>query len=643
MNRNFIALLVLSIFLALSSQMKGQSLAGDYYRQANELLKRGNCNDAQSAIKLYQRAKKEDSNLRIECDKHIQECIRVIKKSCDVPLELSTSQIEIPYQGGDSQIGVVSSKSWEIDGNNSWCITKTYDKSKFVVQCREPNNSIKERTTTLHIKSGSLSKSLKVIQAARPEYIEVDATSLSFPSEGTTEQVAVRSNADWDISSKTDWCKVEKGHNAIHIAVTPNNQIRERTADIVIVSASKSVTIKIYQGAGEEHLGLSQNNIFIPAEGGKHYMKIYTDADYWFISDFQNWMNVSRVGKDSICIECGKNIPNGQERSGSVLIRTDRQTAGVMVTQAARMPQDIIFPDSRIVGGRDISLGVSASYYMPFISTSAGGNYVGSAVDYSLGSNAENAAYKSATGFSIGIFADIRLYKNLFLTAGVNFMQVKYKNRFNLPVTYTSALSSYQYLKGEVQNSYSEDYKHNMAEVPILASYRFKTGDVSHIQLNIGPVLNFGVSSKMELSGTTDGDMLHKYNTATNKQADNANYMRHTSATANFNLYQPCVLWTEAYTTGNVQEIQYHDEFIESPIHRMNWGLRMGVAYEISGIQFGLSYTFMLSNMANQGYWDNKRFSILNESKAVMTGYKQYINTLEFKLAYTLRYFKLNK
>ena len=85
-------------------------------------------------------------------------------------------------------------------------------------------------------------------------------------------------------------------------------------------------------------------------------------------------------------------------------------------------------------------------------------------------------------------------------------------------------------------------------------------------------------------------------------------------------------------------DVQHHDEFTESPLHRFNWGLRAGVAYEIAGLSFGLYYTMMLSNMANKGYWENKRWTVLNESNQVMTGYKQHIHTLEFKLAYTLRY-----
>ncbi len=640
MKKNRFCLMMVMSMMIYSLHVSAQVSGGEFYKQASSLQKKGSCNDAQAAIKLYQQAKKNDTNLRLECDKRIQECMKVMKKECAAPLEISAEQIEIPYQGGDSQIGVNASKSWDIEGNTAWCNTESYDKNSFVVQCREQNNSTRARTTTLTVKSGSLYKTLKVVQAARPEYIEVGATALSFPSSGTTEQIEVKSNANWVVSSAPSWCKIEKADTSLYITVLPNEGKMERVESIIISSPSKELIIKIYQGAGEEHLTLSQNNIVFPADGGKHYMKVYTDADNWFVGDFQNWLNVQRIGKDSICIECGKNIPNGQERSGSVQVRTDRQTAGVMVTQAARMPQDIIFPDSKIIGGNNISLGISASYYMPFISTSAGGDYVGSVVDYSLGNSSENASYKSATGFSIGLFADIRLYKNIFLIAGANFTQIKYNNSFNLPTTLTIPYSAYQYQRGEVQNSYKEDYTHNMIEVPILASYRFKINNVSHLQLNLGPVLNFGLSSKMKLSGTTDGEMMHIYNASNNSLVDNSNYLHHTSTTADFDLYKKEVNWTESYTTGNKQDEQHRDVFSDSPLRKFNYGLRIGAAYEIAGIQFGLSYTMMLSNMANEGYWSNKRLAILNESTSVMTGYKHRIHTLEFKIAYTLRYLK---
>ena len=621
--------------IACSMQLYAQSCA-DLYKRANSLKDSKNYAEA---ITYYQRARDCDANLRTDCNKRIEYCRDHLPK-----LEISEQEIVIPYQGGDKNIEVTSTDKWKIDGMTEWCNTDAFNAKNFIIQCREANNSTRSKTATLMVKSGSLYKSVKVIQEGRPEYIEVGAQSLSFPAKGTEDDITIESNANWDVTSIPSWCKIEKKDDGIHIIVSPNDRVMERTDDIVIVSPSKSVTIKIYQGAGEEHLTLSQNNLVFNSEGDVHYLKVYTDADNWFVGDYPNWMNVQRIGNDSIRIECGKNLPNGEPRSGSVQVRTDRQTAGVMITQSPRMAQDLIFPDSKLVGGRNFSLGVSASYYLPFVSASAGGDYVGSVLDYGLGTSAENASYKSAIGYSFGLFADIRLYKNIFLIAGANFSQIKYKNEFNKNTTITVPLSSYQNLKGDVQNAYTEDYTHTMLEVPVLASYRFKVNNVSHVQLNLGPVLNFSLSSKMKLSGNTSGSTLHVYSSNPPYNViDNSNYDRHTAVNAEFNLHQPCVLWSEKYTSGNDVAVDHHDEFQEAPFSKFNCGLRFGVAYEWAGLSFGLSYTQMLTNMANKNYWDNERWTVLNVSDTTMKGYKHRLNTLEFKLAYTLRYIKTKK
>lgn len=620
--------------IACSMQLNAQSCA-DLYKRANSLKDSKNYAEA---ITYYQRARDCDANLRTDCNKWIEYCRKRLPK-----LEISEQEIVIPYQGGDKKIEVTSTDKWKIDGMTEWCNTDAFDAKNFIIQCRETNNSTRSKTATLMVKSGSLYKSVKVIQEGRPEYIEVGAQSLSFPAKGTEDDITIESNANWDVTSIPSWCKIEKKDDGIHIIVSPNDRVMERTDDIVIVSPSKSVTIKIYQGAGEEHPTLSQNNLVFNSEGDVHYMKVYTDADNWFVGDYPNWMNVQRIGNDSIRIECGKNIPNGEPRSGSVQVRTDRQTAGVMITQSPRMAQDLIFPESKLVGGRNFSLGVSASYYLPFVSASAGGDYVGSVLDYGLGTSAENASYKSAIGYSFGLFADIRLYKNIFLMAGANFTQVKYKNEFNQNTIYTQPRNAYEYMKGELQNSYTEDYTHTMIEVPILASYRFKVNNVSHIQLNLGPVLNFGLSSKMKFSGNSDCETMKIYNNVTHQPINNSNYLHHTAVNTEFNLYQPCVYWEEMYTSGNDAAVPHHDTFQEAPFSKFNCGLRFGVAYEWAGLSFGLSYTQMLTNMANKNYWDNERWTVLNVSDTTMKGYKHRLNTLEFKLAYTLRYFKTKK
>lgn len=648
MKKIYVLLVALVGILAFPMQSSAQSCI-DLYRQAESLRKSGKqsgkISDIADAISYYQRAMECDSYLRSDCERRIKECKKILPvlNIIDKETEKQIQEIVIPYQGGDRLISIDANNKWNVDGMTDWCNTETFDSKSFVVQCRETNNSTRQKINTLTIKSGSLYKTLKIIQEARPEYIDVAATQLSFPSDGTEQQLAIESNANWDVTSVPSWCSVVKDSIGIRIIVSPNDKVIERKDDIIIISPSHSVTITINQGAGNERLVLSQSEIRLNEEGETRYIRVYTDADNWSIKNYPEWMNVMRIGKDSIRIGCKKNIPNGEERSGSVQIETAHQMAGVFVTQSARMPIEVIFSDKDLIGGSKNSFGVTAGYYVPFVSASSGGDYVGSVLDYSLGTSEENAAYKSATGYTIGAFADIRLFKNIFLIAGVNFTQIKYQNEFNKTTEFTMPHTAYQYLKGNVQNSYTEKYSHTMLEVPILASYRFKIKEVSHVQLNFGPVLNFGLSANMNLSGNTDSESLKMYNSTTHQPVDNSNYLRHTSVNADFNLYQPCVLWTESYTTGNVADVQHHDKFIDSPLHRFNCGLRLGAAYEIAGLSFGLSYTMMLSNMANSGYWENKRWTILNESDAIMNGYNQRIHTLEFKLAYTLRYLKLKK
>ena len=634
MAKPFKLLIVLVALFAMTTSLQAQSCV-ELFKRAKSLQESGKYDDA---IVFYEKAKACDPHLTKDCDRLIREC-----NSKRDHLEISHKEILIPYQGSDSQINITSNKDWLIENESDWCKIELLEKDGLIVQCREANNSTREKINYFTVKSGSLYQTVKVVQAARPEYIDVGATSLAFPANGTEQVVSVESNAKWDVTSVPSWCKIEKTDTVIRIIVSPNDQVIDRSDDIIVYSPSEKVVVKIYQGVGNENLTLSQNELNMSSEGDVRYIKVYTDADNWFVGDFPNWINVQKVGTDSLRIQCAQNIPNGEIRSGSVQVRTDRQNAGVMITQASRMPQDLIFPESSIVGGRNFSVGVSASYYVPFVGSSAGGDYVGSVVDYSLGTAKENAQYKSAIGYSFGLYGDIRLYKNIFLQVGANFTQIKYKNNFNQSATIITPYTNYKYMKGEVQNSYTESYSHTMIEVPILASYRFKTGDVSHVQLNFGPVLNFGIKANMNLSGNSDSETMKLYNSFTHERVDNANYVRHTGVNADFNLYQPCVMWTETYSTGNDADVSHHNEFTNSPLNKVNCGLRLGVAYEFAGLSFGVSYTAMVSNMANKGYWENPRWTVLNESNMVMTGYNQRIHTLEFKLAYTLRYLKNRK
>ena len=67
--------------------------------------------------------------------------------------------------------------------------------------------------------------------------------------------------------------------------------------------------------------------------------------------------------------------------------------------------------------------------------------------------------------------------------------------------------------------------------------------------------------------------------------------------------------------------------------------MKIGVAYEFKGVKLGVDYGFMLSNVANEKFWDGNRWDIFSQNNnKMMDAYKQRFNYLKLSVGYTFRY-----
>ena len=298
---------------------------------------------------------------------------------------------------------------------------------------------------------------------------------------------------------------------------------------------------------------------------------------------------------------------------------------------------------NRILGGRNISFGVNVGYMMPFVNSSAGGGFVGSPINYSLADSRENVSYSSKSGFTIGVTADIRLYKNLYLLTGINYSLIKYTNKFNESIKDAVVYSDEDWIWiGNVATSYNEKYTLNLIEVPVLASYRFVLSKTASVHLNLGPYFAYGLSAKMKFTGSSEaeGDVYGRWGLVKlpepEEPFDDVNY----HVNADFDLYSKEFQFTnvrEGIATLGLPEIYSSSS---SPYRRFNYGLKAGVVYELRSFQIGLYYNLQLSNMGNNGFWEGPRIPIFNGQTGAntMSGYKHRINSLEIKLGYVFRY-----
>lgn len=615
------------------------------YQEGNTLVDQGKLEKAKSK---FQQVIHCGNNLYVpDSEKRIAWIDRVLRKpSTAKPFSLSDNKVVIPYQGGQDVITVDGNGSWTAFVNDKsvwWCKIKKEKGKIYIVSEANENNT--DRSCEVVVRMGGKTRTVVVKNEKAPEMLVPSVENLTFPYKGETNTVEIRSNTNWKVTDVPGWVVSTKENGKIKLTALANDHNVERSAEIKVESSTKTVIINLYQGAGLDHLAFSKNDLHFGPDGGDEYVQILTDAQDWRFGDFPHWCQVTKVADNLLKIHCTPNEPINLNREASVNVTTGKQTLGINVCQEAK-PLVAVIPNFGI-GGRAISFGISAGYLFPNIINSSGGDFTGSVVNYALGDNRENASYKSSGGFNIGLFADIRIYKNFYLKPGVEFTHYKYKNYFSGDVEiFTLGDTKNYYFKGNAQNQYQESYTFNEIEIPVIASYRIPVTKISHLQINIGPTIRYGLSAKMKISGNTDANKMGSYKIVNNQRTDivysqglttSLNY----SGSGELNLYKSRMKYSETYSdeflTNGV--IPKDCDLEDSPLKKLNFGARLGVSYEYAGISFGMEYNIMLSNAANEKYWNSERWRIFDKGADVlMSGYKQRNNYFSVKIGYTFRY-----
>ena len=299
---------------------------------------------------------------------------------------------------------------------------------------------------------------------------------------------------------------------------------------------------------------------------------------------------------------------------------------------------------NRELGGRRLSFGVNVGYLAPFVSTSAGGGFHGSMVNYGLGNSQENTSYEAQSGFSAGIAADVKLYKNLYLVTGLNYSQYKYTNKFRtvIPNVTTLSTGSLSYI-GDQAATYEENYTVRTLELPVMASYRFVLTKYASLHLNLGPWVSYALSGKMKFSGSaeTSGQIYGRMFGQTDYDHPQGTFSSSDHLSGDFDLFAKHFTYVRTTESGMglSSDSESSSDFGQSPYRRLNYGLRLAANFELRGFQLGVGYSLMLSNMADKRFFEGNRIMTTSHpGENAMSGYKHRIHSLEIRLGYMLRY-----
>lgn len=643
MKRLLFFVLLVSIQFSLYSQAQK-----DYeeYKKAVDLMKSGHYGDA---IDIFEKLK-SFSKFEKDCISNIAEAKRkqAYLRIANEQGPIGEQSVKVSCYKLDTMIIVRSNYKWQIDDYTSGIKAESKG-NKLYVRFLEHNNDISDKIEWVKLSAGKAPNKVETVvefvHVAHPAYLECSSENLNSPAMGFCDSIQVSSNVDWDVEYSSDWCVATSDSNMIKINVRENEGITERRTELHVRSkvADLTIVINIMQKAADEELISNKSDLYVPAEGKQEYLRIYSNSE-WFVKSEPEWARVVRLpGTDSLRIECAQNI-TGIERKEFVKVatRTGNKTVSISLFQPAGKYVPVYPFD--VLAGRDISFGINVSASYPFVNKSSSSAFTGSAINYGIGNNNEQASYSSALGFAVGLTADIRLYKNFYLKTGLNYSAYSYSNRFKGDVEITCpSKPNVSYYKGIARVSFKEEYEFSIIEVPLLASYRFVLNNNSCIHFDLGPFFSYGLSAKMDLSGDLYSKSLFEYKikngVRTNEKMSTSPAEIQRKYSGTFDLYEKKQNYVYTELTSGF-DVKAYEELGDTPFKRFNYGLMFGVAYEYSGFVASLNYKLGLSNMANDGFWSSKRIKLYETGNSVqgISGYSQKTSYLSLSVAYIFRY-----
>ena len=202
-------------------------------------------------------------------DAKLSYVITVSQAGADGVISLSMSSIEFESEGGSQTVTVTSNSGWNASSNQGWLTVSPSSgnaptsgsgtTSATLTASENKTNSDRTCTVTFTTTDGKANATVSVTQKKQTPYILVnglESTSLQFTANSGVnykQTVKISSNVSWSMSGVPEWLSVSptNGNGDLSIDIYPksdnNQEDKERTAQLVLLSGETRATIKVSQ------------------------------------------------------------------------------------------------------------------------------------------------------------------------------------------------------------------------------------------------------------------------------------------------------------------------------------------------------------------------------------------------------------
>lgn len=222
-------------------------------------------------------------------------------------LTVSPTNVDFSTDGGTGKVTITSTAEWTAefvnDRADDWCsidATSGSAGSSTLTITTTANDTPDERTASVVVKSGSLSKTIAVSQKQK-DALTVTSSKFEVEAEGGEVVIEVKANVDFEYvidESAKEWISYE-GTRAIHTStlvfkVDENDDTEKREGKITIESGEFSEEVMVYQAGTGPSIVISQNEYTVSSAGETIAVEVKSNVDVAVeIPDNVDWIKES--------------------------------------------------------------------------------------------------------------------------------------------------------------------------------------------------------------------------------------------------------------------------------------------------------------------------------------------------------------
>ena len=216
--------------------------------------------------------------------------------------ELSLSDLAANFDASGSpekSISVTSNVDWTVSCPDTWVTVSPAagtGNGTFKISVTA-NDKFEARSSTVTVKAGDKTASVRVSQLSLTPSILVSPASLEADAAGGTVSADVTSNAPWTVSvpSGIDWITPDaasgEGSKKVTFTIAPNAGFESRSADVTFTAQGKTAVVKISQAAAAPALEVAPATLSTSDLGGTLEFNVTSNAP-WTVTVAEDWITV---------------------------------------------------------------------------------------------------------------------------------------------------------------------------------------------------------------------------------------------------------------------------------------------------------------------------------------------------------------